>query len=224
MFKDYPITALTIDQKYHLKAQINSSSFLFRDLTLTSLPPSESTPRALTTEDGNITDFSRHQSLTSISATSQQPIPTIKVPEDIKIITKKPAPTGSDHKKFTSLFNINETIIRETELNTLTLEDDSSGIYNKSKPSSKKRKRDINIYEYNPSVFIAWKKNITNFSSRAATATNKNLLNKPIQFLIKYKKYKYIYYTHTKYLTSYFGLRTRELKEKKIKEILKIIY
>src|SRR6266498_5014120 len=186
MFKDYPITALTIDQKYHLKAQINSSSFLFRDLTLTSLPPSESTPRALTAGDGNITNFSRRQSLTSISATSQQPIPTIKVPEDIKMITKKPTPTGSDHKKFTSLFNINETIIRETELNTLTLEDDPSKIYNKSKPSSKKRKRDINIYKYNSSVFAAWKKNITSFFSRTAIIINKSFLDKPIQFLIKY--------------------------------------
>jgi len=69
-----------------------------------------------------------------------------------------------------------------------------------------------------------WKKNITNFSSRAATTINKNLLNKPIQFLVKYKKYKYICYTHIKYLASYFGLRIRELKEGKIKEILEIIY
>ncbi len=52
---------------------------------------------------------------------------------------------------------------------------------------------------------------------------NKSFLDKPIQFLIKYKKYRYIYYIYIKYLISYFGLRTRELK-KKIKEILKIIY
>src|SRR6266536_4556541 len=146
------------------------------------------------------------------------------MPEDIKITTKKPTPTESNHKKSTPLSNIDETIIRETELNTLTLENDLFKIYNESRSSRKKRKRDINIYEYNPSVFAAWKKNITNFSSRAATATNKNLLNKPIQFLIKYKKYKYIYYTHIKYLTSYFYLLTRELKERKIKKILKTIY
>ena len=79
MSKDYPTTTLTMDQKYRLKAQINLSSFLFRDLTLTSLPPSESTPRALIAGDGNITDFSRRQSLTSIFITSQQPIPTIEV-------------------------------------------------------------------------------------------------------------------------------------------------
>ena len=35
---------------------------------------------------------------------------------------------------------------------------------------------------------------------------------------------KYIYYIYIKYLTSYFGLRTRELKEGKRKEILKTIY
>src|SRR6266511_3570031 len=138
--------------------------------------------------------------------------------------TEEPASTGFSYKESTSLSDIDETIIREAELDTLTLGDNSSRTYNKSEPSSKKRKRDINTYECDFSVSAAWKKNITNFSSRAATATNKNLLNKPIQFLIKYKKYKYIYYTHTKYLTSYFGLRTRELKEKKIKEILKIIY
>src|SRR6266498_4965111 len=224
MFKDYPITALTIDQKYHLKAQINSSSFLFRDLTLTSLPPSESTPRALTAGDGNITNFSRRQSLTSISATSQQPIPTIKVPEDIKMITKKPTPTKSDYKKSTPLSNIDETIIRETELDTLTLGDDLFETYNKSRLSSKKRKRDINTYGCDPSVSTTWKKNVVNFSSRAATTTNKSLLNKPIQFLIKYKKYRYTCYTYTKYLTSYFGLRTRELKEGKMKEILETIY
>ncbi len=68
------------------------------------------------------------------------------------------------------------------------------------------------------------KKKNTNFSSRAAITINESFLNKPIQFLIKYKKYRYIYYTHTKYLISYFGLRTRELKERKIKEILKTIY
>ena len=61
----------------------------------------------------------------------------------------------SDHKKFTSLSDMDETIIREAELNTLTLGDDLSRTYNKSRLSSKKRKRDINIYEYNPSVSVA---------------------------------------------------------------------
>src|SRR6266511_338984 len=118
----------------------------------------------------------------------------------------------------------NETIIREAELDILTLGDDLFRIYNEFGLSSKKRKRDINIYEYNPSVSITWKKNIINFFSRAATIINKNLLGKPIQFLVKYKKYRYTYYTYIKYLTSYFGLRTRELKKRKIKEILKTVY
>ena len=204
--------------------QINLSSFLFRDFIFTSLPPSESTPRVLTAGSGDIMDFSRRQSLMSISTTSQQPIPTIKVPEDIKMIIKKSTPTGPDHKKSTPFSNIDETIIRETELNTLTLENDLFGIYNKSKPSSKKRKRDINICGYNSSVSVAWKKNIINFFFRVTITINKSFLNKPIQFLIKYKKYRYIYYIYIKYLTSCFGLRTRELKEGKMKEILKIIY
>ncbi len=221
--KDYPTTALTMDQKYRLKAQVNSSNFLFRDLTLTSLSLPGSTSRDLTIRDADMINLSRRQSLTSISATSQLPIPTIKITEDVKMTTKRPAPTRSGHRESTPLSNINETIIREAELNALTLGNDLFGIYNKSGSSSKKRKRDINIYEYNSSVSATWKKNITDFFSRAATTVNKNLLNKPIQFLIKYKKYKYIYYTHTKYLTSYFGLRTRKLKEGKIKEILKTI-
>ena len=222
--KDYPITTLTINQKYRLKAQINLSSFLFRNFTFIFLLSSESTPRALTTEDGNITDFSRHQSLTSISATSQQPIPTIKVPKDIKMTTKRPTSIEPNHKESTPLSNIDETIIREAELNTLTLKNDTSRTYNKSRSSGKKRKRDINIYGCDPFVFVAWKKNITDFSSQITTTTNKNLLDKPIQFLIKYKKYKYTCYTYTKYLVFYFGLRTRELKEGKMKKILKTIY
>ncbi len=119
---------------------------------------------------------------------------------------------------------MDETIIREAELDILIFGDDLSKIYNKSGLSSKKRKRDINIYEYNPSVSITWKKNITNFSSRAAIIVNKSFLNKPIQFLVEYKKYRYIYYIYIKYLIFYFGLRTRELKKKKIKKILEIIY
>ncbi len=62
--------------------------------------------------------------------------------------------TGSGHRKSTPLFNIDKTIIREAELDTLTLGNNLFGTYNKSGPSSKKRKRDINIYEYNPSVSI----------------------------------------------------------------------
>ncbi len=59
MSKDYPTTALTMDQKYHLKAQVNLSSFLFRDLTFISLPLPGSTPRDLTVGDDNMIDFSR---------------------------------------------------------------------------------------------------------------------------------------------------------------------
>src|SRR6266536_671700 len=140
------------------------------------------------------------------------------------MITEEPTSTGFGYKKSTSFSDLDETIIRETELNTLILGNDLSGTYDKSGPSSKKRKRDINIYEYNPSVFVVWKKNIAGFSSRITNTINKNFLNKPIQFLIKYKKYRYIYYIYIKYLTSYFGLRTRELKEGKMKKILKTIY
>ncbi len=71
------------------------------------------------------------------------------MPEDIKITTKKPTPTEPNYKKSTSLSNIDETIIREAELDILTLGDDLSRIYNESGLSNKKRKRDINIYGYN---------------------------------------------------------------------------
>ena len=67
------------------------------------------------------------------------------------------------YRKSTPLSDINETIIREAELNTLTLENNLSKTYNKSELSSKKRKRDINIYKYNSFVSITWKKNIINF-------------------------------------------------------------
>ncbi len=99
---------------------------------------------------------------------------------DVKIITKEPTPIGFNYKESTSFSNIDETIIRETELNTLTFGNDLSGIYNKSGSSSKKRKRNINIYKYNLSVFIAWKKNITNFSFQIITAVNESFLNKSI--------------------------------------------
>ncbi len=72
--------------------------------------------------------------------------------EDVEIITKKPTPTEPDHKEFTFLSNMNEMIIREAELDTLTLGDDLSKTYNKFGLSSKKRKRDVNIYGYNFSV------------------------------------------------------------------------
>ncbi len=94
--------------------------------------------------------------------------------------TEGPTPTESNHKKSTPFSNIDEIIIGETELNTLTLRDDLFRIYNKSGPSSKKRKRDINTCGYDPSVFITWKKNIADFSSRAAITINKSLLDKPI--------------------------------------------
>jgi len=89
-----------------------------------------------------------------ISVTSQLPIPTIKVIEDIKMIIKRSTPTELNYKEFISLSNINETIIREAELNILTLGDDLFRIYDKSGLSSKKRKRDINIYGYNLSVSV----------------------------------------------------------------------
>ncbi len=146
------------------------------------------------------------------------------MPEDIKMITKGFTFTGPSYRESTPLFDIDETIIREAELNILTLENNPSKTYNKSGPSSKKRKRDINTYEYNPSVFIAWKKNVAGFSFRTMIIINKNLLGKSIQFLVKYKKYRYIYYIYIKYLASCFGLRTRELKEGKMKEILETIY
>jgi len=100
--------------------------------------------------------------------------------EDVEIITEKPAFIESDYREFTPFSDIDETIIWEAELDILTLGNDLSGIYNESGPSSKKRKCVINIYGYNPSVFIAWKKNIADFSSRVATITNKSLLGKPI--------------------------------------------
>ena len=53
------------------------------------------------------------------------------MPEDIEITTKKPTPTGPNHKESTPLSNINETIIREAKLNILTLGNDPSGTYNK---------------------------------------------------------------------------------------------
>jgi len=143
--------------------------------------------------------------------------------EDVEIITKESTPIGFSYRESTPLSNIDETIIWEAELNTLTLGDDLSEIYDKSGPSSKKRKRDINICGCDSSVSVAWKKNVIIFSSRAVIVINKRFLGKPIQFLIKYK-YRYIYYIYIKYLASCFGLRSRELKKGKIKKILEIIY
>ncbi len=102
------------------------------------------------------------------------------MPEDVKMITEGPAFIGFNHKESTPFSDVDETIIWEAELNTLILENDLSGIYDEFGPSSKKRKRDINTYKYNPSVFVVWKKNITGFSSRAATTINKSFLDKPI--------------------------------------------
>ncbi len=96
------------------------------------------------------------------------------------MITEGSAFIGSGYKEFTPLSDVDETIIREAELDILILEDDLSGIYIKSRSSNKKRKRDINICGYDPSVSIMWKKNITGFSSRITITTNKNFLNKPI--------------------------------------------
>src|SRR6266536_4504154 len=98
------------------------------------------------------------------------------MPEDVEMITEKSTPTESNYKKSTPLSNVDETIIREAELDILILEDDLSGIYIKSRSSNKKRKRDINICRYDPSVSIMWKKNITGFSSRITITTNKNFL------------------------------------------------
>ncbi len=75
--------------------------------------------------------------------------------EDIKITTKESASTGFGYRESTPLSNMNETIIREAELDILILGDDLFGIYNKSGSSSKKCKRDVNICKYNPSVSIA---------------------------------------------------------------------
>ena len=111
MSKDYPTTALTMDQKYRLKAQVDLSGFLFRDLTLTFLPPPGSILRDLTVGGDNMTDFFRRQFFTLISIISQLPIPTIKVTEDVEIITEKPAPTGSGYRESTPLSDMDETII-----------------------------------------------------------------------------------------------------------------
>ena len=115
-----------------------------------------------------------------ISVTSQLPIPTIKVTEDVKMTTKGFIFIEFDYRESTPLSNINETIIRQAKLNTLTLENNLSKIYNESRLSSKKRKRNINIYECDSSVSVTWKKNIANFSSRVVTTTNKSFLSKPI--------------------------------------------
>ena len=100
--------------------------------------------------------------------------------EDVEMITEGPASIGFGYKKSTPLSDMDETIIREAELDVLTLGDDPSKTYNESGPSSKKRKRDINIYGCDPSVSVAWKKDVASFSSRVATVANKSFLGKPI--------------------------------------------
>ncbi len=77
---------------------------------------------------------------------------------------------------------MDETIIREAELDVLTLGNDLSGTYNKSGSSSKKRKRDINICGYDSSVFITWKKNIASFFSRTTATASKGFLNSRYNF------------------------------------------
>ncbi len=74
--------------------------------------------------------------------------------EDVKMIIKESTFIEFDYKESTPLSNIDKTIIREAELDTLTLGDNLSGIYNKSRPSNKKHKRDINICGYDSSVLI----------------------------------------------------------------------
>jgi len=94
--------------------------------------------------------------------------------------TKGPAPTRFSYKKSTPLSNMDETIIRKAELDILILGDDSSKTYDEFELSSKKYKRDINIYGCDSSVSVAWKKNIIDFSSRTAIAVNKSFLSKSI--------------------------------------------
>jgi len=100
--------------------------------------------------------------------------------EDVEMITEGSTFIESNYREFMSLSDMDETIIREAELDILTLGDNLSGIYDESGLSSKKRKRDINICGCDPSVFIAWKKNIISFSFRAAIIINKSFLGKPI--------------------------------------------
>ncbi len=99
-------------------------------------------------------DFSRCQFFTLISATSQLPIPIIEVIEDVEMITEGSTSIGFDYREFTSFFNMDKTIIRETELDVLILGDDLFGIYNKSGLSSEKRKRDIDICRCDFSVSV----------------------------------------------------------------------
>ena len=87
---------------------------------------------------------------------------------------------GFGYKEFTSFSDVDETIIREAKLNTLTLEDNLFRIYNESGLSSKKRKRDINICGCDSSVSVVWKKNVAGFFFRVVIVVNESLLNKPI--------------------------------------------
>ncbi len=92
--------------------------------------------------------------------------------EDVEMTMEGSIFTGFDYRESTPFSNIDETIIREAELDVLTLGDDLSEIYDESRPSSKKRKRDVDICECNSSVFVVWKKNIADFSSRAITVVS----------------------------------------------------
>jgi len=90
------------------------------------------------------------------------------------MIIEGPAFIGFGYRESTPLSDVDETIIWEAELDTLTLGGDLFGIYDKSRLSSKKRKCDIDICGYNPSVSAAWKKNIVDFFSRVATTVNES--------------------------------------------------
>ncbi len=100
--------------------------------------------------------------------------------EDIEMTIERLVFIEFGYKKSTSFFDMDETIIRETELDTLTFEDDLFGIYDESGLSSKKRKRDINICGCDSSVSVVWKKNVAGFFFRVVIVVNESLLNKPI--------------------------------------------
>ncbi len=100
--------------------------------------------------------------------------------EDVEMIIEESTFIGFGYKEFTPLSDVDETIIREAELDALTLGDDLSGIYDKSGLSSKKRKRDVDICGCDFSVLVAWKKNVADFSSRVVIVVNESFLGKSI--------------------------------------------
>jgi len=76
------------------------------------------------------------------------------VVEDVEMTTEGPTPIKSDYRESTSLSDVDEIIIWKVELDALTLGDNLSEIYDKFGPSSKKRKRDVDIYGCDSSVSI----------------------------------------------------------------------